>query len=72
MPRKSWLHQIVTIENKGYAAFESGALLTANPYMAGYHNQNGPGGAVQRQRRMAWIRGWENAKLDANDKIEKE
>lgn len=57
-----WLSQIVSIENKGFAAFEAGVPIESCPYQDGYHNQNGRGGSVQRQRRAAWRRGWELAK----------
>lgn len=57
-----WLRQIVGIENKGFAAFSAGIPKIENPYQDGYRNQNGAGGSVQRQRRDAWNRGWDQAK----------
>lgn len=60
--RRTWFHQIVTIENKGYDAFKAGVPLSGCPYQEGYRNQNGAGGSVQRQRRSAWRRGWMLAK----------
>ena len=60
--RVNWTQQIANIQDKGYAAFQAGIPLDANPYMQGYRNQNGSGGQVQRQRRQAWSRGWELAK----------
>ena len=60
MTKRSWLWQIVTIENKGYAAFQRGVPLSQCPYQTGYNG----GGSVQRQRRQAWVRGWELAKRD--------
>lgn len=65
--RRSWNHQIVVIENKGAAAFAAGVPCDQNPYTTGYHNQNGPGGSLQRQRAQAWARGWENAAKDAKE-----
>ena len=56
-----WLNQIVTIENKGFQAFLDGKLEKDCPYQSGYHNQNGDGGQLQRQRRLAWVRGWKLA-----------
>jgi hypothetical protein len=56
---------ILTIENKGYAAFQAGEPLESCPYMTGYRNQNGRGGSVQAQRREAWRRGYDNAARDA-------
>jgi len=53
-----WLLQIVRIQDKGFKAFYAGIPLDNNPYEDGYHNQNGPGGSVQRQRREAWKAGW--------------
>ncbi len=38
--------------------------VTANPYEGGYRNQNGVGGQFQRQRRLAWDRGWKLAEQD--------
>jgi ribosome modulation factor len=62
--RRSWLNQIVTIENKGYDAYLAGKATSDNPYWDGYRNNNGPGGSLQKQRRDAWERGWRNAKRD--------
>lgn len=66
--RKNWLQQIATIECKGFKAFIAGIPLNENPYQAGYRNQNGPGGSVQRQRRDAWSRGWNLAQKTPNAK----
>jgi hypothetical protein len=59
-----WARQILSIEQKGYAAFLDGKTPTANPYTDGYMNQNGKGGSVQRQRREAWRRGWNLARRE--------
>lgn len=64
--KRSWLQQIVTIENKGFAAFKAGVAESANPYRKS-GNQSGTGGSVQRQRRLAWLRGWELAKAETKD-----
>ncbi len=55
----SWGLQICRIEDKGVFAGRQGLAKTSNPYLAGYRNQNGRGGGLQRQRRLAWDRGWE-------------
>lgn len=68
MKKNNWLRQIVTIENKGYAAFKTGVSRDANPYTNGYRNQNGPGGNLQRSRAMAWNRGWEAAMHAKNER----
>lgn len=57
-----WRQQLVSIQHKGYLAFQNGTPLDQNPYKEGYRNQNGPGGSLQRQRREAWRAGWEEAK----------
>ena len=59
--RHSWWTQIVTIESKGQDAFLAGKTKEDNPYLAGYGNQNGAGGQLQRLRRAAWDRGFELA-----------
>lgn len=62
MKRKSnWLQQLVSITNNGARAFAVGLTLEDNPYKDGYRNQNGPGGQLQRQRRLAWAEGWKKA-----------
>jgi hypothetical protein len=48
----------VGISDKGAQAFRDGTPSTANPYAAGYRNQNGPGGNIQAARRQAWLEGW--------------
>lgn len=68
--KRSWLWQIVGIENKGYAAYEQGIPLENCPYQSGYRNQNGPGGSLQSQRRKAWRRGWLLAKQHAEEKTQ--
>jgi hypothetical protein len=50
---RSWLNQILTIENKGYEAYLAGKATSDNPYQDGYRNINGPGGSLQKQRRDA-------------------
>lgn len=54
---RTWLWQIVTIENKGFDAFIAGKPESACPY-----GSVGSGGSVQRQRQAAWHRGWKLAK----------
>lgn len=65
MRRMNWTQQIVTIENKGFAAFHAGTPRTANPYPAG-------GGSVGRQRRLAWLRGWELAEREKSEREKSE
>lgn len=69
--RKSWTQQIVTIENKGYAAFFAGVPADNNPYKKS-GNQSGTGGSVQKQRRAAWSRGWRLGESEAEDKKTKD
>jgi ribosome modulation factor len=64
MSRGTWLQQLVTIQGKGYKAFQEGKDRSDCPYRGGYHNQNGPGGSLQRQRRQAWLQGFQQAILD--------
>ena len=68
--KRSWLNQILTIENKGYDAYMAGKPMTDNPYQDGYRNNQGNGGNLQRQRREAWETGWDCAKRDEESKQE--
>ncbi len=58
----TWLLQLARIQDKGFKAFYAGISRSANPYENGYHNQNGPGGSLQSQRRKAWDAGWAEGK----------
>lgn len=62
MKMNNWIMQLVRIQDKGFKAFYAGIPLSQNPYTGGYHNQNGPGGSLQRQRREAWDAGWNEGK----------
>jgi len=61
MKRTNWKLQLCKIQDKGYQAFKDNIPLSENPYTLGYRNQNGNGGQLQRQRRIAWERGWKSA-----------
>lgn len=62
--RNNWIQQLVSITQKGYAAFEAGQPTSANPYQEGYNG----GGGLQRQRRKAWADGWRLARRDQKEK----
>ena len=61
MKPNTWNQQIVTIENKGWAAQQAGQNESDCPYQGGYNK----GGQFQRLRRQAWLRGYEMAAKEA-------
>jgi len=62
--------QIVRIQEKGIDAFTAGLGIEANPYNCGYRNNQGNGGNLQRQRREAWLKGWQIALKEATRCLE--
>lgn len=51
--------QLLNISMKGAMARIEGVSRDQNPYRDGYRNNQGPGGGLQRQRRAAWLEGWD-------------
>lgn len=70
--RPDWKMQLVTIYNKGRQACAKGLGRTRCPYLSGYRNANGPGGSLQRQRREAWLDGWDAALREGLHNTQKE